>query len=612
MKLFDVLNHNNTREKTSFYNVLNNLIENVDAEEIDEILDNNSRQVKEIDNENIAKVFTLLKNEYLQHIKNTLAENLSQLDILIDILIKDGNSILEDRWFEEIYKNELSSLVKASKQFINLIDGESRELDDTRRRDYNIYRSCVITSYTNDEANNLDKKVTADEFSILQTLAEELELSNEEVRLINFSVVPLEPLDIDTIIKQLKDIGIVFFHKKDYRLYIPDEIVKICREIRGKNVADKYLRRVLRTLQGSKLNAICKLHNINQRIGEDEKIKQIIKHGISFKTILSQSIYKPGLLMNDKKKELNQIMVNLGIPAKGTTLDDKIQRIINHFLKLEADETVGISTDGYTVLCQDLNEILPPVNEFLKNEFQFQEDNVLDSDHLMAHNIKPRDILDLLTKEQIKTLCKAKEISNRGDDIQNILDAYTDTESIYIENFIHIGNRDLNTLKANNINISAAEIGIKYEHVTKLLFKELGFDVNDELRAQINSKKDKIDILLKTGENEVIIVECKTAKSTKYNKFSACSRQIKSYQRHAETNGYRVIKTLLVAPDFTSEFIEDCDLDIELNLSLITSEVLYNICNGFKRAKQQVFPMNLLMRDAMISDTKILKALKVK
>jgi hypothetical protein len=67
-----------------------------------------------------------------------------------------------------------------------------------------------------------------------------------------------------------------------------------------------------------------------------------------------------------------------------------------------------------------------------------------------------------------------------------------------------------------------------------------------------------------------------------------------------------------VAPDFTPDFIEDCDLDIELNLSLITSETLYNIWNGFKHAPQQVFPMNLLMRDALINDQKILKALKVK
>ena len=53
-------------------------------------------------------------------------------------------------------------------------------------------------------------------------------------------------------------------------------------------------------------------------------------------------------------------------------------------------------------------------------------------------------------------------------------------------------------------------------------------------------------------------------------------------------------------------------MEIDLNLSLITSEVLYNVWNGFKSAKHTVFPVNLLMRDALISDEKILKALKVK
>lgn len=148
--------------------------------------------------------------------------------------------------------------------------------------------------------------------------------------------------------------------------------------------------------------------------------------------------------------------------------------------------------------------------------------------------------------------------------------------------------------------------------MTKLLFKELGFNVNEELKAKINTRKEKIDILIQTEGNEVIIVECKTAKSTKYNKFSACSRQIKAYQKHSETLGYRVIKTLLIAPDFTPDFIADCEIDYDLNLSLITSETLYNIWNGFKHAQQQVFPVNLLMRDAMISDQKILRALKVK
>lgn len=306
-------------------------------------------------------------------------------------------------------------------------------------------------------------------------------------------------------------------------------------------------------------------------------------------------------------------MVSLGIDPKGVTLDDKIQLIINNFNNHEKDEKIGISIDGYSSLCSDIKEYLPEINDILISEFEFEnKSDVLNSSFLIDHNIKPIDILDLLSKEQLKTLCLAKEIKTRGDIIENILDSYTDSENIYIENYIHLGTRDLNILKSNNIQINTAEIGIKYEEITKRLLSELGFNIDEVLRAKINTAKDKIDILINLGSNEVIILECKTAKSTQYNKFSACSRQIKSYHQNATLNGLRVVKTLLVAPDFTSNFIDECELEIELNLSLITSEVLFNIWKGFKDAKHKIFPVNLLMRDALISDEKILKALKVK
>ncbi len=611
MKLIDVLDQTNTIEKSSFYKILNNLIEEGETDEIEEIL-NKNRHVKEIDHFNINKVFMHLRKEYKRHIQFELASKLSQLDILIDILIRDGNVIMKDRWFHDLYKKEIEELREASERITGLINTESKELESHRRRDYVIYRACVETAYTNDEANNQDKKVTPDEYSLLQTLADELELSNEEIRLINFGVVPIEPLEQDFLIKQLKDLGIIFYHKKDYCVYVPDEIVKILREIRGKSIADKYLRRVLKVLKGPELNLVCKRHNINQRSGFEEKVKTIINQGISLKSLLKQGIHKEEAKLNDRKKIVNRIMEDLGIESRGSTIEDKIGLIVDHFNIVEKDETIGISMDGYELLCKDLNEVLPHINNYLRDEFHFQEKEVLIAHFLADHNIKPRDILDLLAEADLRTFCDTKGVSFRGDEVQNILNSYTDTESIYIENFVNIGNRDLNALKTNNINITSAEIGLKYEEVTRILFRELGFNVNEELKSEINSSKDKIDILIETGDKEVIIVECKTAKSTKYNKFSACSRQIKSYQKHLEKSGYRVIKTLLVAPDFTPDFIEDCDLDIELNLSLITSETLYNIWNGFKHAPQQVFPTNLLMRDALISDQKILKALKIK
>lgn len=165
---------------------------------------------------------------------------------------------------------------------------------------------------------------------------------------------------------------------------------------------------------------------------------------------------------------------------------------------------------------------------------------------------------------------------------------------------------------AENVTLYFEDKGNGYEEVTKRLLTDLGFNVDEALRVNINSAKDKVDIIINLGNNEVIIIECKTSKSTIYNKFSSCSRQMKAYHQAATHNGYRVIKSLLIAPDFTQDFIDECEMEIDLNLSLITSEVLFNIWNGFKSAKHNTFPVNLLMRDAVISDEKILKALKVK
>lgn len=613
MKLTKVFDQTNFQEKGSFYKILNNLVEKSKNNEIEKILSNTNGQFKDIESENISKLFEIVKEDYQHFLQVEIGSSISQLDILIDILIRDGNAILKDNWFEELYKRQLKKLNESVKEFIELLDSESKELDDQRRRDYNIYRECVRIAYSNDVSNNFDKKVTQDEYSILKTLSNKLELSNEEIRLIHFSILPIIITEKDSLIKLLKDLGVILFSKKTSCVYVPDEIVKILRDLRGKSFADKYYRRLLGQFKDPVINLISKKHNISSKLDRDQKIKQIISQGISVSSLLTNDIYKEPINVNDKKKELNAIMVSLGVEPKGVTMEDKIQLIINHFNSLEKDEKLGISSDGYNSLCIDLKTILPDFNNVLVNEFEFKEDSeILQSELLTDHNIKPRDILDLLNKEQLKEFCAAKEIKGRGDLIENILDAYTDSENIYIENYINLGIRDLNVLKVNNIQLTAAEIGVKYEDVTKRLLSDLGFDIDEGLRAKINTTKDKIDVLINLGNNEVIIVECKTSKSTQYNKFSACSRQMKAYHQNATQNGFRVIKSLLIAPDFTQDFIDECEMEIDLNLSLITSEVLYNVWNGFKSAKHKVFPVNLLMRDALISDEKILKALKVK
>ncbi len=53
--------------------------------------------------------------------------------------------------------------------------------------------------------------------------------------------------------------------------------------------------------------------------------------------------------------------------------------------------------------------------------------------------------------------------------------------------------------------------------------------------------KDNIDIVLNFGNNDLILVECKTVKESGYNKFGSVSRQLKAYVDLAKHNDFRVV-----------------------------------------------------------------------
>jgi len=55
--------------------------------------------------------------------------------------------------------------------------------------------------------------------------------------------------------------------------------------------------------------------------------------------------------------------------------------------------------------------------------------------------------------------------------------------------------------------------------------------------------------------------------------------------------------------------VKDCGLEYELNLSLITASSLLRIMEGFKKSKHKQFPHNLLMRDVLIQEDRVLKAI---
>lgn len=615
MKLEQILEKLNTIEKTSFSKIIDSILTSrpKNIRDVDKILSNYSdKNLRSLDSHLFSKVFELITDEYRECLKELIGSSVSQLDILIDILIKDGNCIMSREWLGDLYQKEIKKLKNKIGKLEGTISGKDISEVDHRTRDFIIYRKCVQTAYQNDILNNQDAKITTDEKSILNTLALNFELSQEEVKLLNYSVLPVVKLSIDEIIELLKNAGIILYSRKNLEVYIPDEFIRLLRVYRNKEVADKYLRRILRLLKDSEINLIAKHHDLDRKMCRREKIKSIINDGIGIRNILKFDIHKQGTTLTDKKKRVNDI-VDKGLSLnhlKGTTIDAKIDNLIKYFNEIEKDEKVGISIEGYKKLLLDLQAILPKSRQFVQKEFEIQTDDVMDATLLLEYNLKPRDILEIIDDSDLKGFCEANSISTRGNEIMNILGSYKDSQNIELENYTDIAFRNVNALKENGIRVKESDLGLKFEELTRMILDDLGLNVDEKLRKSISSSKDKIDILLTINEKEVILIECKSVKETGYNKFSSVSRQIKSYKDLLEKNGYRVIKSLLIAPEFTDDFVNDVEMDYDLNLSLIEASTLLGIARSFKEIKKlKEFPYMLLMKDVLIHEERILKAL---
>ncbi|MFZ5940276.1 MAG: hypothetical protein ACOYXB_06850 [Bacteroidota bacterium] len=615
MKLEAVLSNLNSLEKNSFLKIIDTILSNnpKNAKEIDKILSDESRDLKNVDSINITRIFNLVADEYLELIKAEFVNLDSQLDIVTDILTRDGRCIARHEWFARLYENEVNSLDKRLKKFNKDLKEGSAEIDAQRRRDYEIYRACVHEAFINDEQKNQERRITSDEQSILHTLSKSLELSQEEIKLINYSVLPVEKRNIEEVINELRLIGVLFDSKKNKMVYVPLEIVKVLRKIRGSEIANKYYRRVLGQIREPLINIACRKHNLDWRLPLAQKIELIISSGISFSNLLINEIHKEGTTLTDKKKYFNELCekgLNINPPLKGTTIEEKVQNLISYFDEMELDDAVSISLDGYDKLIRELNESLPGANKTVRSVYEFQDEKVMDSKYLLDYNLKPLDILDIIPPDDLKVFVETRGIKTRGELKANILDHYKDSENLYLENFENIAFRNHNALKENGIQIADADIGIKFEELTKTIFMKLGFNVDEGLRKKVNTAKDKIDIILNLGNNEIIVVECKSHKDSGYNKFSSVYRQLKAYRDLAQEKGFKVIKSLLIAPEFTDDFVNDCELEYELNLSLITANSLITIYDGFKESKMKQLPYKLLMRDVLIQADRIIKAIK--
>lgn len=615
MKLEKILEKLNSLEKGQFIKVINNLsAQEKDNPELDAILSSSDSNLKNADAVQVSKAFCALSKPYISYVKDEYTKASSQLDILLNIITRDGSSIMRLDWFTKLYEEEIKKQKAAIEVFKEDVNADKPSINELRIRDYNTFATCLRVAYFNDKESNVSPKITSDEQSILDALALSLELSQDEMTMVKYSVLGIQKnTNIDEVVSELKEKGLVFFSKKNNMIYVADEIVTLARKIRGKEVADKFFRRVLLQMKEPQINVICRKHSIDAKQSYRDKIDQIISTGVSFSSILKEDIYKADMKLTDKKKLLSEFCdekLAISPSIKGNTLDDKVANLVAYYDKQFKEEKIGISAGGYDKLLADLDEFVPDANKVVKKVFRLQEDNVMLGDYLTEYNVMPRDILELFTVEELGNLCTARQIKTRGRIVENILEAYKDSENLLVENYENIGFRNLNTLKENGVFISEAELGITFENVTKYIFEKLGLDVDEKLRKKLNTDKDKMDILIRTGDNSVVLVECKTIKENGYNKFSAISRQVKSYKTLLEKNDFVVERILIVAPDFSEDFIADCGDEFSLPITLLKAGSLSSIYETVKETGTSRFTLQMLSRDLLVQEDRIIRVLK--
>ncbi len=212
MELLKILSRVNQIEKISFLKILDSFCSESRkiTPQVDLILSQGDNQLKNVDDANIVKLFKLLSEKYSAHLENKIKFSNYQLDIIIEIFVRDGNQMMTREWFYKLYNQAVASLKSHVKTISSQINNDKGELSSIRKRDYYVYQNCVKTAYENDLGINREPHLSWEEKTILHTLSRCLELSNKEKRIITYSVIPLEKYNVDDIINELKDAGIIF------------------------------------------------------------------------------------------------------------------------------------------------------------------------------------------------------------------------------------------------------------------------------------------------------------------------------------------------------------------------------------------------------------------
>lgn len=624
MKLQQVLASLNQIEKSKFITCLDKLCNSADNgnDLITEALEKINRQIKDASGSEITQLFTAVSSEYKDYLESQLSMAGASTALLINILTRDGNAVARTSWIEQLYSKERDLLEELSNELLKEIQDSSEENFEHAHR-LTIFQDCLEIAFNNDLKLNRQANISDDERSILNALSHHLKISHDEVAAIEHLSDPVNAGKeaVESGLQLLREMGVIFISRKTSEVLIPDEVVAILNEIQNKDLPDKYLLRILRCLSDSELSNILKSYGKRIRgVSRTEKVSTILHAGIKIKDILARDLFDVSDNLNHRKDRLKELFNELDIQTDriGSTLDERIEIILDSLKSSSDKEFNAISATSYKEMFDELEkhynqncqtEECESFLERLRNEFELDDAEEINTERLRALSISPYDILYLLSNDEVKKLRDSMGLTKKGNPRLALLQSFASANDKLIENFGLLARRDLAGLKNAGIDITEAEIGVKFEEATKTIFEDLDLSVDEDLRKSISTSKDKADIIISISEDDVIVGEAKTCKNGDFAKYSTTSRQVKSYVNRCENEGRRVAQVLIIAPSFSNDFIESAEMDTEVNISLLTADGLKLIYDAYQAKRNPNFSAKLFTKGGLLKAELIAKNL---
>ena len=624
MKLQQVLSSLNQIEKSKFITCLDRLCSSAETcnESVTKTLDKINRQIKDASGSEITQLFSAVSTEYRAFIEVQLSLAGAPMALLVNILTRDGNAVARTTWIEQLYARECELLDKLSNELLYEIEASELDNFDHGHR-LRIFRDCLVTALNNDIKSNRQATISDDERSILNTLAQNLKISHDEIAAIEHlsDPVPGGRESVQSGLQSLREMGVIFINRKTSEVLIPDEVVSILNEIQHKELSEKYVLRILRCLTDAELSNILKSYGKKIRgVTRTEKITTILHAGIMIRDILSRDLFDDDHNLNQRKERLKELISELDIKAErlGATLGERIDIILNGLKSSNDREFNAISATSYKEMFDELEKHFNLLyagqdgerfHERLRREFELEDAEDINVERLKALSISPYDILYLLSNEEVKGLRDSMKLSRKGNPRLVMIQSFASANDRLIENYALLACRDFSGLKEACVDITEPEIGVKFEEATKTILEALNLTVDEDLRKSINTAKDKADIIISISDDDVIVGEAKTCKNGDFAKYSTTSRQVKSYVSRCESQGKRVAQVLIIAPSFSTDFVESAEMDTEVNISLLTAAGLRMIYDAYQAKRNPNFSAKLFTKGGLLKADLIAKNL---